>query len=547
MTMFSQEIRITNRYLHIPVRNGNPRVTIQMMIDGQLGREFTVDLADVDGTEWWAFYDVSAFQGQRILLRTVENIPEPQANWLGGSILQSDDLMGVEDLYHEKYRPQFHFTAKRGWNNDPNGLVYYQGEWHMFYQHNPFGVKWGNMHWGHAVSRDLVHWVELPEALYQKSLKDMAYSGGGLVDFNNTTGWKTGNDDPLVVAFTSTGRGECLAYSLDCGRTLVEFSGNPILAHQGRDPKIIWYEPGQHWVLIVYEEPLESGVGSGGHGTTASFGYAIYTSHNLKEFTRQSFLPGWYECPELFEIAVEDQPGQKLWVVYGCTKGQFNSAYQVGRFDGKTFTPVMEPVQAHIGPAFYAAQIFNHVPDNRRVMLGWLTHADYPGMPFSQGMTVPLELSLRATVNEVPPFRLFFNPVKELDYLLVDEIYGENLGTASANALLARPDLGELLDVQVELQASGPISFSVGDYPITWDLEQGEVSFVGKTASLQPGLKKLTLRLLVDRSVTEVFVDSGRAAFAAMTLFPEKNRLLRLEGIAEQISIRIKTLKSIWD
>ncbi len=274
-------------------------------------------------------------------------------------------------------------------------MVYAQGEWHLYYQHNPFGIKWGNMHWGHAVSQDLVHWTELPEALFQKSLHDMAWSGGGLVDSRNSAGWKTGTQDPLVVAFTSTGRGECLAYSLDRGRTLVEYPHNPIIAHRGRDPKIIWYEPGQHWVLILYEEPLEEGVGSGGHGTAASFGYAIYTSPNLNRWIRQSFIPGWYECPELFEIDVEGQPGVKKWVIYGCVKNQADSAYVVGSFDGKTFTPEMQPIPAHAGPSFYAAQIFSHAPDPRHIMIGWLQGANYPGMPFSQGMTVPLELKLR--------------------------------------------------------------------------------------------------------------------------------------------------------
>jgi fructan beta-fructosidase len=260
MAKFSQELKIQSRYLHFPVRSGNPMVTFQMEIAGRLVREFNLELADAGRVDWWAFYDVSAFHGQVIRLRTLEELPKLQAAWLTASIRQSDDLIGAEDLYREKYRPQFHFTSRRGWNNDPNGLVYHQGEWHMFYQHNPFGVKWGNMHWGHAVSRDLVHWTELPEALFQKSLQDMAFSGGGLVDSANTAGWKTGAEDPLVVAFTSTGRGECLAYSLDRGRTLIEYPGNPFLPHQGRDPKIIWYEAGRHWVLIVYEEQPAGGV-----------------------------------------------------------------------------------------------------------------------------------------------------------------------------------------------------------------------------------------------------------------------------------------------
>ena len=466
--------------------------------------------------------------------------------WLAQNIQQSNGLIGMEDLYHEAYRPQFHFTSRRGWNNDPNGMVYHQGEWHLFYQHNPFGTAWGNMHWGHAVSRDLVHWMELPEALYQKSLADMAYSGGGLVDSHDTAGWKQGSEDPLVVAFTSTGRGECLAYSLDRGRNLEEFPGNPVIAHQGRDPKIIWYAPGEHWVMIVYEEPLESGSGQGGHAETGSFGYAIYTSMNLKSWQRESFLPGWYECPELFEIEVDGQPGEKQWVVYGCLKGQFNSAFQVGSFDGKIFTPCMPPSLAHAGPSFYAAQIFNNAPQGRQIMLGWLQGAAYPDMPFSQGMTVPLELSLRRSADETEPYRLCFYPVEELDQLRRSEVCGSQLNLAGANALLAFPHLGELLDLRLEVDTASPFTLHIGEYPLTWDPAHAQIHFAGQTASASPAQPRLSLRLLVDRSVTEVFFDGGWAAFAAMTLFPTGERTLRLDSDSQNIALSMHTLNSIW-
>jgi hypothetical protein len=174
----------------------------------------------------------------------------------------------------------------------------------------------------------------------------------------------------------------------------------------------------------------------------------------------------------------------------------------------------MYPAQAHIGPAFYAAQIFNHTPDNRRVMLGWLMHADYLGMSFSQGMTVPLELSLQATSNEETPFCLRFNPVRELANLSTREFSAEGLNVERANAILSEQGSGELLNVQIELQASHPGSFHVGEYPIHWDPERDEVSFSGVTASLEPGLKKTGIecigRTIIDRSFRQSWVGGFR-------------------------------------
>ncbi len=296
---YHKVITASSQYIFIPVRAGSTQVIVQLICAGKMVREFSVELALSNPPDWWAFYDISAFHGQELACTIVSGeIPPESAQWLDSAIRQGDEPLGMEDLYAERLRPQFHYTSRRGWNNDPNGLVYHAGEWHMYYQHNPFGTQWGNMHWGHAVSRDLVHWEELPEALYQRSLWDMAFSGGGLVDTRNSAGFQTGDQPALVFPFTSTGRGECLAYSNDCGRTLVEWEGNPFLAHSGRDPKILWFEQTQKWVMILYEE-LDGG---------QQRGYAFYDSTDLKEWSRLSFIPGYFECPELFPLTVDGNP-----------------------------------------------------------------------------------------------------------------------------------------------------------------------------------------------------------------------------------------------
>ena len=203
-------------------------------------REFEIELADTE-PDFWAFLDLTPFAGKKATIQ-VDSLPRSSHGL--DLVEQSDEIRGAENLYKEKYRPQFHFTSRRGWNNDSNGLVFYKGEWHLYYQHNPYGVQWGNMHWGHAVSEDLVHWQELPIALYPQQFGDWCFSGSAVVDVNNTAGFKKGGEDAIVAAYTSTGRGECIAYSNDRGRTFAEFRGNPVVRHEGRDPKVIWYEPG---------------------------------------------------------------------------------------------------------------------------------------------------------------------------------------------------------------------------------------------------------------------------------------------------------------
>ncbi len=372
ISVLIKEWSVSNRYLLLPVKNGNEKIVLQVLRSGQMVREFNIELARNQAPDWWAFYEMTPFMGETLALVSVgTDLSADDRAWLEESVCQGDDLHGAKDLYHEKYRPQFHFSTRRGWHNDPNGLVFDGTLWHMYYQYNPFGVTWGNMHWGSTVSPDLLHWVEQPIALYQRSLQDMAFSGGGFIDWQNTAGCQQGDQPPLMVAFTSTGRGECLAYSNDQGKTLTEFPENPVIQHQGRDPKILWYEPGQKWVMIVYEE-------IGGE-----LGYAIYDSHNLKQWNRLSFMPGFFECPELFELPVEGKPEEKYWVIHGCRWEKSRSTSLIGKFDGAHFTVLQENLHSHSGPHFYAAQVFSDAPEQRRIMIGWMAGPQFPDMPFS--------------------------------------------------------------------------------------------------------------------------------------------------------------------
>jgi len=535
---------IKNQYLHFPVKNGAEKITFQFLLAGEMVREFEVELAVSSEPDWWAFYDVSEFKGKEIVIITKGRQTRKIEDQLPRLIEQDEKIKDAENLYKEKLRPQFHFSARRGWNNDPNGMVYYNGEYHLFFQHNPFGIKWGNMHWGHAVSKDLVHWQELPIALYPNSLNDMAFSGGGLVDQGNTAGFKTGEEDVIVVSFTSTGRGECIAYSNDCGRHFEEYGGNPVIKHRGRDPKIIWYKPEDKWVMVVYDQEEDSRR------------YAFYESRNLKSWKYLSAIDGFFECPEFFELPVDGDENNRKWVLYGAAwredergnRHATRSSYMIGSFDGKNFNSETEIIDGHLGPNFYAAQTFSNVPGGRRLMIGWMSGAEFPGMPFNQCMTIPLELGLRTTSEGI---RLFFTPAAEITSLYSGkEVYGNQINVTEANDLFKCVS-AELLDINLEIEhaESGEMMLIVRRLPIIYNFETHELTSQGKTGILEPVDGKIDLRILVDRSVIEIFGNDGLISIAAggdIFAADDNNILLKGDGQVKIFSLKINEMQSAW-
>ncbi len=308
-----RELVVEKRYLHLPVEKEAPLRRMRLVVGDQTIREFDIRLAE-GPPEFWVFSDLTPFQGKPLRIETTL----PAESSILSAITLDDEVPGADRMYREAHRPQFHFTSRRGWLNDPNGLLWHDGEYHLFYQHNPYGWDWGNMHWGHAVSPDLVHWTEQPIALYPKKYGDWCFSGSGVVDHRNTSGFGKGDEPPLVVAFTSTGRGECIAYSNDRGRTWTEYEANPVVQHRGRDPRLLWHEPTKRWIMAVYDE------------TDDARAIAFYSSTDLKTWTFESRIDGFYECPDLFELPITENPDETRWVLYGA-----DGLYQLGQFDGQ--------------------------------------------------------------------------------------------------------------------------------------------------------------------------------------------------------------------
>ncbi len=522
-----KEFSVEKRYLNLPVKNGSSKRRMRMLVDGQVVREFEIELAERT-PDFWVFLDLTPFAGKKAVVE-VEGLA--RGSHVLDPIGQGDEIRGAENLYREKLRPQFHFTSRRGWNNDSNGLVFHKGLWHLYYQHNPYGVQWGNMHWGHAVSEDLVHWKELPIAIYPQQFDDWVFSGSAVVDVNNTSGFGRGGEPPIVAAYTSTGRGECIVYSNDDGRTFTEFEGNPVVRHAGRDPKVIWYGPGRHWVMALYDEADNKRM------------IAFYTSQDLKTWEFASRIDGFFECPEIFELPVEGEEGQRRWVLYAA-----DGDYLIGSFDGRVFTPESGKHRFSHGNCFYASQTYNNVPpeDGRRVQIAW-GRVEIPGMPFNQMMLFPVELTLRPTGEGI---RMFARPVREIERLREKTRNWKGVEVSPGGDPIG-PVEGELMHVQATLRPAGATKcgFTIRGTPVTFDVAAGKLSCLDKTAPLSPVDGVIRLELLVDRTSIEIFANDGQVYMPMGVIHPEDNKSVQVlvEGGPVKVeSLDVHLLKSAW-
>lgn len=298
-------------------------------------------------------------------------------------------------------RPQLHFTAERGWINDPNGLCFYGGQYHLFYQHNPYGRLWGNMHWGHAVSPDLFHWEYKEEAMFL-DMDGAMFSGCAVVDHNNVSGLKEGDETPILFFYTCAGEKkstQCLAYSTDGGKTLKKYDKNPLIdeiAPGNRDPKVIYDAKRARWLMALYFVERT---------------YAIFTSQDLLhwDLLQRFDLPGDDECPDLYPLTADD--GRTLWVYSGA-----HDMYFVGDFDENgLYQPIQSVGQLSYNSQSYAAQTYYYEPGKPVIRFAW-NRSDIPGAPFNGSMCTPTEMTLKKHGDR---YYLSALPIKSTENLVV--------------------------------------------------------------------------------------------------------------------------------
>ena len=535
-TQTTRQMVFKKKYLNLPVKNGAKKRIIKVIIDGRVIRQFDIELADGE-PDYWSFMDITRFKGKEA---TIEVNSLSRKSKALTSIVQANSLKDGSNLYKEKLRPQFHFNSRRGWNNDSNGLVYYKGEYHLFYQHNPYGWNWGNMHWGHAVSKDLVHWTELDDAITPDELGTI-FSGSAVIDKLNTAGFQTGKEKPIVCIYTSAGGTsamskdqpftQSIAYSNDRGRTWTKYKNNPVIAHirgGNRDPKVIWHKPTNQWVMVLY---LDNSI------------MTFFTSKDLKNWQRHSDLKCYHECPELFELHVDGDKNNTKWILYGGS-----GDYLLGRFDGKEFRKDAESIRFQRGNCFYASQTYNNIPteDGRRIQIAWGRVA-MKGMPFNQMMLFPVELTLRTTDKGI---RMFAEPVGEIEKLHRKKHSLKNK-TLEPNRNLLSGIRGELFHICAQFSSFEADEFGlvVRGVPVVYSPANNRISCKDKNAELKPENGKIRLEILVDKTSIEIFANDGRVYMPIGTILPADNTILELftkKGNTQLDSLDVYELRSAW-
>jgi fructan beta-fructosidase len=538
-------LNIDKPYLNVPIDEGADPKLLSIYKDGEMIRQFQLTLADTM-PDYWMFLDMSEWQGENIDIQISKIATESEGF---KSIFLDETVKGFENLYKEKDRPQFHFTSRRGWHNDANGLLYYEGEYHLFYQHNPLGWPWGNMTWGHAISEDLIHWEEIAPAIYPDH-QGTEFSGSGVVDWNNTTGFRKGEEKPLVLMYTAAGGTskwsedepftQGIAYSNDKGRTWTKYSGNPVLNHivdANRDPKVVWHEPSGHWITALFL-------------TGNDFG--LFRSKDMKswEQIQTITIAESGECPDFFEIPLDGDPNNTKWVITGA-----NGRFMVGEFDGKKFTPETESYPSEFGMNYYAVQSFSDVQDGRRIQVGWMAGSNFTGMPFNQQFAIPRELTLRTTPQGI---RLFGNPAREISSLHgeKEELSDVTLTPEETPESQLQGGLYHIIaDISTRQSSATEFSFNLQGFALTYNIKEKMLRAhrpsddQKREVKLLPRNGKIKLEILVDRGSIEVYGNEGEVPMSFFYLAPDGNNTLSLQsngGDTRINSIEVYEMNPIW-
>lgn len=556
-------VHITNptKYLLLPVEEHTPEGQVCLLTGDPADTDMDVRLAKKN-TDYFVPFELPA--GKKEATVRIRKTPKEAICWKEMKLSDTFDTTN-----RDKFRPVYHHTPLYGWMNDANGLVYKDGEYHLFFQYNPYGSVWGNMHWGHSVSRDLVHWEHLPAALARDTMGHI-FSGSSVVDAANTTGYGAGT---IVSFYTSAsdknGQIQCMAYSNDNGRTYTKYEKNPILIpfdglKDFRDPKVFWYAPEEKWVMIV----------------SADKEMRFYSSKDLKDWTYMSAFgngygvqPSQFECPDMVQLPVNGDVNNKKWALIvninpGCLFGGSATQYFIGDFDGTNFVCDTKPEVVKWmdwGKDHYATVCFSNTGD-RVIAVPWMSNWQYaniiPTQQYRSANSLPRELTM---YSEGKDLYLAVNPVKELEALRketkeipafaveagkdyqIENLFDGNDGAFEMNLNLSTAksgvagfklmnEKGEYVDIYLDMDAkklvmdrvhSGIVDFGKNSIPHEKEAHDNRIAnsinyvddFALATWSPLSAAQNHTLRIYVDKCSVEIFLDGGKVAMTNL-VFP---------------------------
>ena len=533
-TLTSPKFTIKRNYIGFRIGGGDyeHHTCLNLVIEGKVVKSAVGWRSDRLTPESW---DVKKFMGRDAQIQIVDEASGDWGHIEADHIVQTDkpERLPVSPgpLYQEALRPQFHFTARQwtmnrlnpkerqeGWINDLNGLIYYDGEYHLFAQ------RWAKC-WLHAISHDLVHWTEIEPAFWEEAPESGVQSGTCVVDYHNTSGLAPDPLHPPMVAFWSRfdNRTQCLCYSLDHGRTWTRYAKNPLMLEPERDPKVFWYAPGNHWVMMLY-----------GHEQ-----YRIFTSTNLLDWhDEHNPIPHSFECPDFFQLPLDSDTNAMKWVLI-----QGSGHYSIGSFDGRKFTEETQRFPCDVGPNFYATQTWGNTEtgDGRRIQVAWMREPAFPDMPFNQQISFPCELTLRGT--PAGP-RVFREPVKEIAFLHDGEDNWKNR-ELRANELLPLEPAGELFHIkgEVSIPDGARLIVTIRGVPVV--LSAKTVESGNSPAAVMDRVRDF--EILADRASIETFVNHGEISSTRFILPQDGGISLKSEGGTVIIKwLTVYPLASAW-
>ena len=530
------------RYLWLPIQESAPEGKLQVIVSNVAQMEQNVRFAR-EKVDYYVALDMQPWLGAEGLSVVIQNVPKGSVCF--SKIKQNNDKQYM--LIPEKYRPSYHHAPERGWMNDPNGLFFKDGVWHLYYQYNPYGSMWGNMHWAHSTSTDLVHWQQQPVALAPDAWGTM-FSGSCVVDHNNTAGF---GKDAIISMYTSSRptpfggdvQAQCIAYSNDGGKTFTKYVGNPVITDEKkdfRDPHVFWNEEAGFWNMIL----------------AAGQEMQIYSSANLKDWKYESSFGheygnhgGVWECPDLMKMKVRGTEKEKWMLICNINPGgPFGGSaaqYFIGQFDGHKFTCEDEPSETKwmdYGKDHYATITFDNAPDGRRCAIAWMSNWQYanqvPTMQYRSANSIVRDLGLFEYKGETYCSVL---PAKEM--------------TAARGAKVGAPT--EACEIVVDIKGDAQITLrnakgervvmTYDDAEETFDMDRrrsGNISFSDAfpVVTSSPTYGKIRqLRIFVDRSSIEAFDSEGKMVMTNLVFPTEPYDKIIVKGKAKAKIYKITT------